>query len=176
MVFNCERRKKVLANSNWCFYCLRKGHNDSQCMSEKNCRHCKKRHHQSMWSSSQKGKRINDQWICGQRNKQYDNECDIDYDQREYTTTQNCAFTNSTSCGTRWNRQNFDSSQDSVWYRKSKNLCHWKSTTEAEISSTRKAKSQHLWKLVANLKIATLFICASNDLAQLTMKQSIFQH
>lgn len=23
-------------------------------------------------------------------------------------------------------RQNFDSSQDSVWYRKSKNLCHWK--------------------------------------------------
>ena len=48
MVFNCESRKKVLANSNRYFNCLRKGHNDSQCMSEKNCRHCKKRHHQSM--------------------------------------------------------------------------------------------------------------------------------
>ena len=47
-VFNCESRKKVLANSNRYFNCLRKGHNDSQCMSEKNCRHCKKRHHQSM--------------------------------------------------------------------------------------------------------------------------------
>ena len=47
-VFNCESRKKVLANSNRYFNCLRKGHNDSLCMSEKNCRHCKKRHHQSM--------------------------------------------------------------------------------------------------------------------------------
>ena len=175
MVFNCESRKKVLANSNWCFYCLRKGHNDSQCMSEKNWRHCKKRHHQSMWSSSHKGKRINDQRICGQRNKQYDNERDNDYDQREYTTTQTVLLQTARAVALK-ERQNFDFSQDSVWYRKSKNLCHWKSTTEAEISSTRKAKSQHLWKLVANLKTATLFICDSNDLAQLTMKQSIFRH
>ena len=91
-VFNCESRKKVLANSNRYFNCLRKGHNDSRCMSEKNCRNCKKRHHQSMWSSSHKGKRINDQRICGQRNKQYENERDNDYDQREYTTTQKLCF------------------------------------------------------------------------------------
>ena len=47
-VFHCESRKKILASSNRCFNCLRKGHNESQCMSEKNCRHCKKRHHQSI--------------------------------------------------------------------------------------------------------------------------------
>ena len=55
-------------------------------------------------------------------------------------------------------RQNFDFSQDSVWYRKSKNLCHWKSTIEAEISSTRKAKSQHLWR--SSLQISKLWLCS----------------
>ena len=47
-VLDCESRKKILASSKRCFNCLRKGHNNSQCMSEKNCRHCKKRHHQSI--------------------------------------------------------------------------------------------------------------------------------
>lgn len=55
-------------------------------------------------------------------------------------------------------RQNFDSSQDSVWYRKSKYLCHWKSTIEAEISSTREAKSQHLWR--SSLQISKLRLCS----------------
>ena len=47
-VLDCESRKKILASSKQCFNCLRMGHNDSQCMSEKNCRHCKKCHHQSI--------------------------------------------------------------------------------------------------------------------------------
>lgn len=46
-VLDCESRKKILANSNRCFNCLLKDHN-TQCMSEKNCRHCKKCHHQSI--------------------------------------------------------------------------------------------------------------------------------
>ena len=44
----------------------------------------------------------------------------------------------------------------SVWYRMSESLCNWKSTIEVEIEirSTRKTKSQHLWR--SSLQISEL--------------------
>lgn len=47
-IVDCESRKKILVNNNQCFICLRKGHQDKQCQSDKNCRNCNKRHHQAI--------------------------------------------------------------------------------------------------------------------------------
>ncbi len=43
-----ESRKQILAKTGRCYNCLRKGHQAKDCFSEKNCRHCNKRHHQSI--------------------------------------------------------------------------------------------------------------------------------
>jgi hypothetical protein len=58
-VVNSEARKKILGTSGRCFNCLRKGHPARSCTSERKCRHCSGRHHQS---------------ICAQINKKNDNE------------------------------------------------------------------------------------------------------
>ena len=43
-----EKRKEILRNTNRCFNCLRVGHRVSNCQGSKCCRHCKRRHHQSI--------------------------------------------------------------------------------------------------------------------------------
>ena len=43
-----EARRKILGQSGRCFICLRKGHQAKSCTSTRGCRHCQKRHHQSI--------------------------------------------------------------------------------------------------------------------------------
>lgn len=43
-----QSRKEILAKHGRCYNCLRKGHHLKDCTSERNCRHCNKRHHQSI--------------------------------------------------------------------------------------------------------------------------------
>lgn len=47
-VTDYESRKQILAKTGRCYNCLRKGHQLKDCPSQKNCRHCNKRHHQSI--------------------------------------------------------------------------------------------------------------------------------
>ena len=46
VVKSVERR--ILTTSGRCYNCFKKGHQAKNCSSERNCRHCKKRHHQSI--------------------------------------------------------------------------------------------------------------------------------
>ena len=43
-----EARRKILGQSGRCFICLRKGHQAKSCTSTRGCRHCQRRHHQSI--------------------------------------------------------------------------------------------------------------------------------
>ena len=55
---SCERiseisgRKDIIKRDGRCFVCLAKGHRAAQCRSNKRCRKCNKRHHQSICESS----------------------------------------------------------------------------------------------------------------------------
>ena len=48
VVKSVESRRRILTTSGRCYNCLKKGHQAKNCSSERNCRHCKKRHHQSI--------------------------------------------------------------------------------------------------------------------------------
>ena len=43
-----ETRRQILGQSGRCFICLRKGHQAKSCTSTKGCRHCQRKHHQSI--------------------------------------------------------------------------------------------------------------------------------
>jgi hypothetical protein len=45
---NVRERKDILRQSGRCFNCIRKGHQLKECPVSKHCRHCNKRHHQSI--------------------------------------------------------------------------------------------------------------------------------
>ena len=47
-VVNPAKRKEILQGKHQCFICLRVGHRGSECQTTKTCRHCNKRHHQSI--------------------------------------------------------------------------------------------------------------------------------
>jgi len=47
-VQNVQDRKKLLLNANRCFNCLKPDHKVRECTSTKTCRHCHRRHHQSI--------------------------------------------------------------------------------------------------------------------------------
>ena len=51
MVKSVESRRRILTTSGRCYNCLKKGHQANDCLSERNCRHCKKRHHQSIYDT-----------------------------------------------------------------------------------------------------------------------------
>ncbi|XP_078374406.1 uncharacterized protein LOC144657946 [Oculina patagonica] len=42
------KRKEILQRKHRCFICLKVGHRSSECQTTKTCRHCNKRHHQSI--------------------------------------------------------------------------------------------------------------------------------
>lgn len=114
-VFDCESQKKILENSNRCFNCLGKGHNDSQCMREKNCRHCKKRHHQSICDQvhAKVNVSITDKTASSKTSSTTTTMTTTTIN-ANVQQSKNCAFTNSKSYGTQRNRHNLDSRQDSV--------------------------------------------------------------
>ena len=43
-----NKRREILKKSQRCFNCLKTGHRLFECKNKKNCRHCQKRHHQSI--------------------------------------------------------------------------------------------------------------------------------
>ena len=47
-VVNPAKRKEILQRKHRCLICLRVGHRVSECQTTKTCRHCNKRHHQSI--------------------------------------------------------------------------------------------------------------------------------
>ena len=48
IVKDARERKDILRQNDRCFNCIRKGHQVKDCTVNKNCRHCNKRHHQSI--------------------------------------------------------------------------------------------------------------------------------
>lgn len=48
MVVEPEKRREILQRKNRCFICLRIGHRSNECSTNKTCRNCNKRHHQSI--------------------------------------------------------------------------------------------------------------------------------
>ena len=154
-VFNCESSKKIPASSNWCFNCLQKGHNKSVYGWEELQVLKETPSSIHMWSGSHKGKCINDWRICKQRNKQYDNVRDDDYDQCECTTqivllqTARAVALDETGKIPIPVRMLFDTGSQRTYV--TENL---PSRLKLKISSTRKAKSQHLWR--SSLQISEL--------------------
>lgn len=49
-VSNCQERKDILLRSGRCFNCLKTSHKSRDCDSRKTCRHCHRKHHQSICS------------------------------------------------------------------------------------------------------------------------------
>ena len=49
-----EARQKILSQSGRCFICLRKGHQARSCTNTRGCRHCQRKHHQSICPQPQK--------------------------------------------------------------------------------------------------------------------------
>lgn len=49
-----ETRRQILCQSGRCFICLRKGHQAKSCTSTKGCRHCQRKHHQSICPQPQR--------------------------------------------------------------------------------------------------------------------------
>ena len=47
-VKDAQARSEILRKDGRCFLCLGKGHKVSQCTATRRCRHCKKKHHQSI--------------------------------------------------------------------------------------------------------------------------------
>ena len=154
-VFNCESSKKIPASSNWCFNCLQKGHNKSVYGWEELQALQETPSSIHMWSGSHKGKCINDWQICKQRNKQYDNVRDDDYDQCECTTqivllqTARAVALDETGKIPIPVRMLFDTGSQRTYV--TENL---PPKPKLKIRSTRKAKSQHLWR--SSLQISEL--------------------
>ena len=68
-VTSTTSRKDILRNANRCFVCLKTGHRAFECNTNKNCRHCNKRHHQSICGKDNSNKKTENVTTTLNRNK-----------------------------------------------------------------------------------------------------------